>query len=229
MSADQHSQSYRHGLPAAGDLHLVNLELAGKTPEAIAAWALDRAERPVVTTSFGVHAAAMLHLVTRLRPHVPVIWIDTGFNTPDTYRHAELLTRALRLDLRVYAPDLTRARVEAALGGVPTPEDSGRHQTFSVDVKLRPFERALAELDPDVWLSGIRAEETDWRRRQATVTWARKGILKVAPFFALPEAELETYMRRFSLPFGDPLHYDPVKAQPHRECGLHGRWNAAPA
>ncbi|HSS66484.1 MAG TPA: phosphoadenosine phosphosulfate reductase family protein [Gammaproteobacteria bacterium] len=217
------------GLPAAGDLHAVNLELAGKAPEAIAAWALERAARPIVTTSFGVHAAAMLHLVMRIRTDVPVVWIDTGFNTPDTYRHAELLTRALRLDLRVYAPDLTRARVEASPGGVPTPEDSGRHQSFTADVKLRPFERALKALEPDVWLSGIRAEETDWRRQQRAITRGPGGILKVSPFLSVTEAEVETYMRRFSLPFGDPLHYDPVKARPNRECGLHARWNAAPA
>ena len=222
MSTFKQPHEQIRGLPAAGELHAVNLELAGKSPEAIAAWALERSRRPMVTTSFGVHSAAMLHLVARLRPDVPVVWIDTGFNTADTYRHAELLTRALMLDLRVYAPDLTRARVEAALGGVPSPEDSGRHRSFSFDVKLRPFERALRDLKPDVWLTGIRADETDFRRQQATVTRGPQGILKVAPFFASTEAEVETYMRHFSLPFGDPLHYDPAKARPDRECGLHG-------
>lgn len=229
MSTSAHRHESSSGIPEIGDLHAVNLDLAGKTPEEIGSWALKRALRPMVTTSFGVHSAAMLHLAARRRPGIPVVWVDTGFNTPDTYRHAELLTRALKLDLRVYAPDLTRARLEAALGGVPAPEDSDRHQTFSVDVKLRPFERALTELKPDVWLSGIRAEETDWRRQQATVSRGPNGILKVAPFFASTEAEVETYMRRYSLPLGDPLHYDPAKAKPHRECGLHRRWNPAPA
>lgn len=227
MSARPSSPEINGSLPPAGALHAVNLQLAGKSPEFVASWALHRAMRPLVTTSFGIHAAAMLHLTTRLRADVPVVWIDTGFNTPDTYRHAELLVRALKLDLRVYAPDLTRARLEATLGGVPAPEDSSRHQTFSADIKLRPFERALEELKPDVWLSGIRAEETEWRRQQSAVTWGPGGTLKVAPFFAATEAEVEAYMRRFSLPFGDPLHYDPVKARPHRECGLHGSWNAA--
>lgn len=222
MPTPTHTPGGAKGLPASGALHAVNLELAGRSPEAIADWALQRAERPMLTTSFGVHAAAMLHLITRRCADVPVVWIDTGFNTADTYRHAELLTRALKLDLRVYAPDLTRARLEAALGGVPSPDDSSRHQTFSADVKLRPFERALKELGPDLWLTGIRAEETDLRRQQATATRGPGGVLKVAPFFASTEAEVEAYMRRHSLPFGDPLHYDPAKAQPHRECGLHG-------
>jgi phosphoadenosine phosphosulfate reductase len=209
------------------DLGTLNLDLSQMQPAAVAAWALSRSARPMVTTSFGLHAAAMLHLVSRIRTGVPVVWIDTGFNTTDTYRHAELLARAFSLDLRIYAPDVTRARLEATLGGVPSPDAADRHAAFSTDIKLRPFERALTDLNPDLWLTGIRREETDWRRTQNIVTRSDGGLLRVAPFFNLSEAELETYMRRHSLPFGDPLHYDPVKAAPHRECGLHQRWSDA--
>jgi thiol-disulfide isomerase/thioredoxin len=35
----------------------------------------------VLSTSFGIHSAAMLHLVTRVVPDVPVIWVDTGFRS----------------------------------------------------------------------------------------------------------------------------------------------------
>ncbi|MDX1512961.1 MAG: phosphoadenosine phosphosulfate reductase family protein [Gammaproteobacteria bacterium] len=203
--------------------------MSDKAPADIAAWALSNSERPMVSTSFGLHAAAMLHLVTRLRPDIPVVWIDTGFNTPDTYRHAELLTRALGLNLRIYAPDVTRARLEAALGGVPSPESPERHAEFSDDIKLKPFRRALAELAPDLWLSGIRREETEWRQSQDIVTRSGDGLLKVAPFFYASEADVEAYMKRFSLPFGDPMHYDPAKAAPHRECGLHPRYSVARA
>lgn len=210
-------------------LPIINSELGGQSPQAVVAWALARSRRPMVTTSFALHAAAMLHVVSRLRENVPVVWIDTGFNTVDTYRHAELLTSALRLDLRVYAPDVTRARVEATLGGVPTPDAADRHAEFSNDIKLKPFQRALDDLKPDVWFTGIRREETEWRRTQDVVTRTGTGLLKVAPFFNTSDADVESYMRKYSLPFGDPLHYDPVKAAPHRECGLHQHHFTAPA
>lgn len=203
------------------NVHPMNSRLRHEAPETVARWALGNSLRPMVTTSFGLHAAAMLHLATRIRPDVLVVWIDTGFNTPDTYRHADLLTRLFKLDLKVYAPDLTRARIESAMGGVPTPEADERHAAFAHDVKLRPFQRALADLKPDLWLTGIRAEETGWRREQTMISRGPGGVLKVAPFLWYSEGEVDTYMRRFSLPFGDPLHYDPVKAAPHRECGLH--------
>ena len=46
----------------------------------------------VMTTSFGIQAAVMLHLVTRIAPRIPVIFIDTGYLFPETYRFARDLT-----------------------------------------------------------------------------------------------------------------------------------------
>ncbi len=42
----------------------------------------------VVSTSFGIQSAAMLHLATRAVPDIPVVWIDTGYLPPETYRFA---------------------------------------------------------------------------------------------------------------------------------------------
>lgn len=199
----------------------INSRLRHEPPEKVAEWALARAERPIVTTSFGPLSAAMLHLVLRVEPGVPVVWIDTGWNTADTYRHAELLTRLFDLDLRIYAPDVTRARLETILGEAPSLESVHDHAAFARDVKVRPFERALADLRPDLWLSGIRREETDWRRGKDLVTCGPGGLLKVAPFFEMSEAEVKSYMLRHRIPFGDPAYHDPTKVLPRRECGIH--------
>ena len=34
----------------------------------------------VMSTSFGIHSAVMLHLVTQIRPSIPIIWIDSGYH-----------------------------------------------------------------------------------------------------------------------------------------------------
>ena len=49
----------------------------------------------VLTTSFGVQSAVMLHLVTNQIPDIPVVFIDTGYLFPETYRFAEELTERL--------------------------------------------------------------------------------------------------------------------------------------
>lgn len=199
----------------------INSTLREKSPVQIAEWALGQAKRPIVSTSFGPHAAATLHLVTRIKSDVPVIWIDTGWNTADTYRHADSMSRLLDLDLRVYAPDVTRARFEAIFGGTPSPDSPHRHDAFARDMKLRPFERALSDLRPDVWVTGIRREETNWRQSKDVVTNGPGSVLKVAPFFEKTEHEVESYMHLHRLPFGDPAYHDSTKTFPRRECGLH--------
>ncbi len=70
----------------------------------------------VMTTSFGVQAAVMLHLVTRIVPRIPVVFIDTGYLFPETYRFADELTRRLDLNLKTYVPATTAARQEALHG-----------------------------------------------------------------------------------------------------------------
>ena len=62
------------------------MDLGGRSATDVVRWILARAERPIITTSFGAHAAVLLHIVTREWPDIPVVWIDHGFNTNETYR-----------------------------------------------------------------------------------------------------------------------------------------------
>ena len=55
-----------------------------------------------MSTSFGIQAAVMLHLVTQVLPDIPVIWVDTGYLPAETYTFAESLTQRLQLNLKVY-------------------------------------------------------------------------------------------------------------------------------
>jgi len=180
----------------------------------------------MMTTSMGVNAAVMLHAVTTRLPGIPVIWVDTGFNLADTYRVAHQLERDLNLNLRVYSPRMTPERIRTLMGGVPLTEDEEQHRRFTELVKLEPFDRAIQELQPRVWLTGIRREETAYRRSLECVTYDSRGLIKVAPFFHATEADLEAYRRRYSLP--TTRHYfDPTKVDASRECGLHTASSAA--
>jgi len=73
-------------------------------------WAVDTyGDGLVLTTSFGIQAAVMLHLVTQIVPKIPVIFIDTGYHFPETYRFAAELTKKLDLNLKTYVPAQTAA------------------------------------------------------------------------------------------------------------------------
>ena len=202
------------------DFDSINAQLRDADPGEIVRWALSLGRQTIATTSFGKNAAVMLHLVSEEDKSVPTVWVDTGYNLRDTYLVAERLIRDLNLSMHVYSPQMTSERRNAIMGGVPTIEDEELHAEFTRQVKLEPFNRALKELQPDIWLTGIRKEETEHRQGLDIVTVDRRGIVKVAPIFYWSEADVENYMSQHELP--TCRHYfDPTKVHDGRECGLH--------
>jgi len=202
------------------DLKSVNDRLRGASAPAVVEWALAQGRPTIATTSMGRNAALMLHLVSQVDRSVPTVWIDTGYNLRDTYVVAERLIRELDLNIHVYSPLMTSERRNAIMGGIPTVDEEERHREFTRQVKLEPFARALDDLRPEIWLTGIRREETEHRKTLDIVSMDDRGILKVAPIFYWSEAEVEDYMQRHQLP--TCRHYfDPTKVHDGRECGLH--------
>lgn len=202
------------------DLDSANAALRNASAREIVAWALAQGGTTIATTSMGRNAAVMLHIVSEVSKTVPTVWVDTGYNLRDTYVVAERLIRDLELNIHVFTPEMTSERRNAIMGGIPTVEEEERHREFTRQVKLEPFERALAEFQPAIWLTGIRREETEHRKTLDIVSLDGRGIIKVAPIFHWSDEEVEQYMARHALP--TCKHYfDPTKAWDGRECGLH--------
>ena len=203
------------------DYAKINAELKERSPQEIIRWALQQGSRIITTTSFSPNSAAMLHLVSQIAPDMPTVWVDSGYNVPDAYRVAEQLIQQLKLNMKIYIPSMTAERRNALLGGIPHPADDPElFQEFTRQVKLEPFQRALDELRPEVWLTGIRREETEFRQTLDIVTWDARGVLKVAPLFHWTEQDVASYMQEFNLP--SAKHYfDPTKITQDAECGLH--------
>jgi len=202
------------------DFDSVNHSLRDASALEVVQWALGLGRKTIATTSMGRNAAVMLHLVAAVDSALPTIWVDTGYNLRDTYIVAERLIRDLQVNIQVYSPQMTSERRNAILGGIPTVDEEARHQEFTRQVKLEPFARALEAFQPEIWLTGIRQEETEHRQGLDIVSMDHRGIIKVAPIFYWSEEQLEDYMEQYELP--TCRHYfDPTKVHDGRECGLH--------
>lgn len=216
----EHQPTVTISTPMELDLKKINAELRNATAEVVVRWAMGLGQKTIATTSFGRNAAVMLHLVSEVDASVPTIWVDTGYNLRDTYIVAERLMKDLDLNMHIYSPQMTSERRNAIMGGIPTVDDELRHQLFTDQVKLEPFAKALADFAPEIWLTGIRREETEHRQSLDIVSMDNRGIVKVAPLFYWSEDDVEHYMARYSLP--TCKHYfDPTKVLDGRECGLH--------
>ena len=204
-----------------------NAELHSKSPTDIIEWALTQDQRAIVSTNFAPYAAVLLHLCVRVKRDIPVVWVDHGYNRPATYRHAEALKKLLNLNLKVYLPTLTAAHRNAIYGDLPSATDHADLMQFSMLMKLEPFQRAVKELAPKVWIAAVRRVQNGNRASLDIVSPdANFGTLKVSPVFYWTDAEMESYLSQNKLP-NERDYVDPSKADGKHECGLHvaGRVN----
>lgn len=200
------------------NLTQVNLELGHNAP-GLVQWALGLGKSAIVTTNFRPFEAVILHMVAQVRPDVPVIWMDNGYNTEATYRFADAVTRQLELNLRTYLPLRSRAHREAVEGPTPALDDP-RHAAFTEEVKLEPFARALRETAPQVWFTALRATDSAVRAQMEPVSINPDGLIKVAPLLHWSSKDLYDYCEKHGLP-NNFDYVDPTKGEAQRECGLH--------
>ncbi|MCH9660125.1 MAG: phosphoadenosine phosphosulfate reductase family protein [Bacteroidetes bacterium] len=199
-------------------IDLFNANLRYESPKDIISFALELSNKPLLTTSFGSYAVALLHAVTKVQPSLQVVWCDTGYNTEATYKHVKEVTELLQLNLDIVTPKYTTAFLESMLGRPNL--DNPNHQAFSEQVKLEPFQRALEVHKPDLWFANLRKGQTAYRDGLDILSFSEKGILKVSPFYHYSDRELQNYLAKYELPNEDD-YFDPVKALTHRECGIH--------
>jgi phosphoadenosine phosphosulfate reductase len=215
--------------------------LEGVTAQERIRWAVEKyGNELVLSTSFGIQSAVMLHLVTQIRPDIPIIFVDTGYLFPETYRFAEELTERLGLNLKVYGPLWTAARQEA-IHGKRWEMGLEELEAYNRDNKVEPMARALSEFGATAWMSGLRRVQAS-SRSALQVVQTQKRTVKIHPIIDWSEKQVYDYMTRHDLPFhplweqgyvsvGDWHSTAPLGAGMEaeatrfgglkRECGLH--------
>lgn len=204
------------------------------------AWAFDSLAGPhALSTSFGVQSAVSLHLLTRARPGLPVILVDTGYLFPETYRYADALVRRLGIELKVYRPQIDIAWMEARHGKLWEDGIEGLQQ-YNQLRKVEPMQRALRELGVRTWFAGLRRAQSP-SRADIDFLELREGRWKLHPIADWNDIDVAAYALQHDLPehplarqgyvsVGDVHTTKPLRngdvAQTRffgltRECGLH--------
>lgn len=196
----------------------LNIQFKGIPPGEIISWAIKHTKKAVVTTNFRPYEVAILNAVVEVKKDIPVIWCDTGYNTPSTYKHAEKLIKTLGLNIDLYVPKQTTAHRNSVMG-IPQIDDP-KHTQFTAQVKLEPFKRAMSNHKPDVWFTNLRKGQTALRDSLDILSLSKEGVLKVSPFYHWNDTQLDGYLKEKNLP-NEHNYFDPTKVLENRECGLH--------
>ncbi len=219
----------------------LNRWLAQRSAEERIAWALaNTAGEHALSSSFGAQSAVSLHMVTRQRPDIPVILVDTGYLFPETYRFIDRLSEQLALNLKVYRPQIGVAWMEARLGRLWEDGTDGLKQ-YNRLRKIEPMQRALDELGVRTWIAGLRRSQS---RARAGIDFLelRDGRWKLHPLADWRDRDVWNYLQKHDLPYhplwergyvsiGDVHTTRPLQAGMReeetrffglqRECGLH--------
>lgn len=203
-------------------------------------WALEHLpQQPMLSSSFGIQAAVMLHLVTQQQADIPVVLTDTGYLFPETYQFIDQLTEQLGLNLKVYRAQLSPAWQEARYGQLwQSAEGIKQYNQLN---KVEPMQRALRELNVGCWFTGLRRSQSSTRADKQVVEISR-GVIKVQPIIDWSNKDVFYYLKEHGLSYhplweqgyisvGDT--HSTVKFEPGmseedtrfngfgRECGLH--------
>lgn len=218
-----------------------NALLEKRSAEERVSWALDNLPGAfVLSSSFGIQAAVSLHLVTRLRPDIPVILTDTGYLFPETYRFIDELTDKLNLNLHIFRAETSPAWQEARYGKLWEQGVEGIEKYNQIN-KVEPMNRALETLGARTWFAGLRRDQSG-SRASLPVLAVQRGVFKILPIIDWDNRQVYQYLKQHNLKYhplwdegylsvGDThttRKWEPGMAEEEtrffglkRECGLH--------
>ena len=218
-----------------------NKILAKLTAQERVAWALENLEGEfVLSSSFGIQSAVMLHLVTQIKPDIPVILTDTGYLFKETYRFIDQLTERLNLNLQIFKADISPHWQEARYGKLWEQGVEGITKYNKIN-KVKPMKEAFDSLQVGTWFSGLRREQSD-SRSSLPIVAIQNGVFKFLPVIDWSNKDVHYYLEEHDLPY-HPLReegylsvgdthttqkWEPGMTEEQtrffglkRECGLH--------
>lgn len=178
----------------------LEFKFEGFKPEQLLQWADEEfGQSLAVSTSFGIQSAVTLHLATSVNPGIPVIWVDTGYLPEETYQYVTTLSERLNLNLHVFRSQITPAEMESRYGRLWESERVSDLDLYDQIRKVEPMERALQQLNVRGWVSGLRAQQTDFRQQLPRVK--RSGSrYRIYPILKWDSRDVYRYMQRHDLP-----------------------------
>lgn len=225
----------------SSQLASINADLEKMTAQQRVTWSLENLPQvQVLSSSFGIQAAVLLHMLTEQKPDIPVVLVDTGYLFPETYQFIDQLTERLKLNLQIYSNKMSPAWQEARFGNLWENGVEGIEQYNRMN-KVEPMQRAMAELNASTWYSGLRRSQSS-TRNSLPVLDRVKDRFKVLPIIDWSNKDVHYYLKENDLPYhplwdkgyvsvGDVHTSRPLEAGMteeetrffglKRECGLH--------
>ncbi|MBI4168802.1 MAG: phosphoadenylyl-sulfate reductase [Acidobacteria bacterium] len=230
------------------ELQRLSQEFEHGTPQQVLRWGIEQFRGGItLACSFGAEDVALVDMIARIDPSVPVFYLDTEYLFPETFEVRDRI--AARYGIRpVAVRPLLSVEEQAALHGADL---FGRQPDLCCKIrKVEPLRRHLGSFQ--AWIAGIRRDQAPTRANAPLAEWDKIfNLVKLNPLAKWKREDVWAYIRAHDVPY-NVLHdrnYPSIGCLPctrpvlpgedpragrwanfaKKECGLHTENGSTPA
>lgn len=155
----------------------------------------------VFSSSLGQEDQVLTDVIFKNDLPVKIFTIDTGRLFNETYELLDRTTARYKKPIQVYFPETAEVETFVAEKGINSFYESvdNRKQCCYIR-KVIPLNRALK--GAKVWITGLRAEQSDNRQQMPMIEWAEdKQLYKFNPLIRWSYDEMISYINEHNVPY----------------------------
>jgi len=226
----------------------LNKKFLDKSSPEVLAWFLKEYNGKIaLASSMGAEDQVLTDMIVKIDPSTKIFTLDTGRLFPETYELIEKTSLRYKINVQVYFPNSEQVEQMVSEKGINLFFHSIENRKECCHVrKIEPLKRAFKGLD--VWICGLRREQSTTRTSNQLVEWDEaNGLIKLNPLIDWSEQQVWDYIKQNSVPY-NVLHdkgFPSIGCQPctraifpgedvragrwwwenpeTKECGLHNR------
>ncbi|MGN7205683.1 phosphoadenylyl-sulfate reductase [Pedobacter sp. SAFR-022] len=159
----------------------------------------------VFSTSFGWEDQVITDMIFRNNIPIEVFTLETGRLFTETYYVWNRTLEMYQKPILAYYPNQELLEDMVSKKGPNSFYESVENRKQCCGIrKLEPLKRALS--GNEVWITGIRAEQSLNRHDMSAIEWDEQNqLIKYHPIFSWSLEEVKTYIKENNIPY-NPLH-----------------------
>jgi len=163
-------------------------------------WALENLPMEfVLSSSFGIQSSVLLHLLTKYKSNIPIVFIDTGYLFSETYKFIDLLTAKMQLNLHIFRSYISPAWQEVRYGKLWEQGMQGIDFYNKIN-KIEPMKIALKKLSVQTWCAGLRHQQSHSRSKLSFID-IKNNVFKFLPILDWTNDQIHSYIKKNKLDY----------------------------
>lgn len=183
-----------------------NEQLKDSSPEDILRFFLEKYKgRIAFATSLGAEDQVITAMLARVDAAIKIFTLDTGRLFQETYDLLDITEKKYKLNIGIYFPDAQQVEKMVHDKGINLFYESVENRKLCCHIrKVEPLKRALSGMQ--VWVSGLRREQSMTRKEKETVEWDEtNNLVKINPLIDWTGKQVWDYIKDRKIPYNS-LH-----------------------